>query len=83
MKGFGIAMISDEVPSLPIKHPSVLRLTGTDPVVKRKKRSVYLNDRCVAFLKLTTADNRRAGKCFVSPVMKITRKERQRSSSNY
>ena len=65
VKGFGIAVTSDEIPGLPTKHPSVLRLTGTDSEVKKKKRAVYLNDLCVAYLKLATADNRRAGKCFV------------------
>ena len=64
-KGFGIAVTSDEVPGLPTKHPSVLRLSGTDSEVKKKKRAVYLNGLCVAYLKLATAANRRAGKCFV------------------
>ncbi len=65
MKGFGIAVASDQVPDLPTKHPSVLRLIRTDSEVKKKKRAVYLNDLFVTHLKLATADNRRAGKCFV------------------
>jgi len=33
--------------------------------MKNKRKVVYLNYVCVAYLKFATADNRRAGKCFV------------------
>lgn len=65
VKGFGLAITTEDIPDLPTKHPSVLALTGTDAEIKMQKKAVYINDIGVAYLKLATAENNRAAKCFV------------------